>query len=41
MGEGHHSDPNVAVDISVHPSVAAVRDECVVAAFEFNHVSTA
>ena len=40
--EEHDSDPNVAVDISVHPSIAAIRDECVVAAqFEFNHVSMA
>ena len=30
------------MDISVHPSIAAIRDECVVAAlFEFNHVSMA
>ena len=30
------------MDISVHPSIAARRDECVVAAqFEFNHVSMA
>ena len=30
------------MDISVHPSVAAIRDECVVAApFEFNHFSMA
>ena len=30
------------MDISVHPSIAAIRDECVVVArFEFNHVSTA
>ena len=41
MGEGHDSDPNVAMDISVHPSIAAMRDECVVAAFEVNHVSMA
>ena len=42
VGEGHISDPNVAVDISVDLSIAAIRDECVVAAqFEFNHVSTA
>ena len=42
VGEEHDSDPNVAVDISVHPSIAAIRDECVVAAqFEFNHVSMA
>ena len=32
VGEEHDSDPNVAVDISVHPSIAAIRDECVVAA---------
>ena len=41
MGEGHDSDPNVAMDISVHPSIAAMRDECAVAAFEVNHVSMA
>ena len=42
LGEEHDSDPCVAVDISVHPSFAAIRDECVVAAqFEFNHVSMA
>ena len=42
VGEEHDSDPNVAVDISVYPSIAAIRDECVVAApFEFNHVSMA
>ena len=40
--EEHDSDPNVAVDISAHPSIAAIRDKCVVAAqFEFNHVSMA
>ena len=44
VGGGHDSDPNaqvnVAVDISVHPSIAAIRDEWVLAAqFEFNHVS--
>ena len=42
LGEEHDSDPYVAVDISVHPSIAAIRDECVVASqFEFNHVSMA
>ena len=42
LGEEHDSDPCVAVDISVHLSFAAIRDECVVAAqFEFNHVSMA
>ena len=42
LGEEHDSDPYVAVDISVHPSIAAIRDECVVATqFEFNHVSMA
>ena len=45
VGEGHDSDPNVqvnvAVGISVHPSIAAIRDECVLAECEFNHVSTA
>lgn len=45
VGEGHDSDTNiqvnVAVDISVHPSIAALRDECVLAECEFNHVSTA
>ena len=36
VGEEHDSDPNVAVDISVHSTIAAIRDECVVAArFEF------
>ena len=46
VGGGHDSDPyvqvNVAVDISVHPSIATIRDECVLAAqFEFNYVSKA
>ena len=42
VGQEHDSGPNVAVDISVHTSIAAVRDECVVAApFEYNHVSMA
>ena len=42
VGEEHDSGPNVVVDISVHTSIAAIRDECVVAAqFEFNHVSMA
>ena len=36
------SDPNVAMDISVHPSIVAIRDERVMAAqFEFNDVSMA
>ena len=29
------------MDISVHPSIAAIRKECVAAQFEFNHVSMA
>ena len=42
LGEEHDSNPYVVVDISVHPSIAAIRDECVVASqFEFNHVSMA
>ena len=42
VGEEHDSGPNVVVDISVHTSIAAIRDECVVAAqFDFNHVSMA
>ena len=46
VGGGHDSDPNVqvnvAVNISVHPSIAAIRDECVLAAqFKFNHISKA
>ena len=42
VGEEHDSGPNVVADISVHTSIAAIRDECVVAAqFEFNHVSMA
>ena len=42
VGEEHDSGPNVVVDISVHTSIAAIRDECVVAAqLEFNHVSMA
>ena len=42
VDEEHDSGPNVSVDISVHTSIAAIRDECVVAApFEFNHVSMA
>ena len=40
LGEEHDSDPNVAMDISIHLSIAAIRDECVLAAqFEFNDVS--
>ena len=40
VGEEHDSDPNVAMDISVHPSIVAIRDERVMAAqFEFNDVS--
>ena len=36
------SDSNVTVDISVYPSIAAIREERVLAAqFEFNHVSMA
>ena len=41
VGEEHDSDSNVAVDISVHPSMAAIRKDCVAAQFEFNHVSMA
>ena len=41
VGEEHDSDSNVAVDISVHPSIAATREDCVAAQFEFNHVSMA
>ena len=41
VGEEHDSYSNVAVDISVHPSIAAIRKECVAAQFEFNHVSMA
>ena len=41
VGEEHDSDSNVAVDISVHPSIAATREDCVAAQFEFNHVSQA
>ena len=41
VGEEHDSDSNVAVDISVHPSIAATREDCVAAQFEFNHVSKA
>ena len=29
------------MDISVHPSIAAISEDCVVAQFEFNHVSMA
>ena len=29
------------MDISVHPSIAAIREECVTAQFEFDHVSMA
>ena len=35
------SDSNAAADISAHPSIAAIRKECVAAHFEFNHVSLA
>ena len=41
VGEEHDSYSNVAVDISVLPSIAAIRKECVAAQFEFNHVSMA
>ena len=41
VGEEHDSDSNVAVDTSVHPSTAAIRDECVAAQFGFNRVSMA
>ena len=42
VGEEHDSDPNIAMDISVHPSIVAIRDERVMAAqFEFNDVSMA
>ena len=39
VGEEHDSDSDVAVDISVHPSIAAIREECGAAQFEFDHVS--
>ena len=29
LGEEHDSDPNVAMDISIYLSIAAIRDECV------------
>ena len=32
LGEEHDSDPNVAMDISVHLSIVAIRYECEVAA---------
>ena len=41
VGEEHDSSSNVAVDVSVHPSIAAIRKECVATQFEFNHVSMA
>ena len=41
VGEEHDSDSNVAVDITVHPSIADIREECVAAQFQFNHVSMA
>ena len=41
VGDEHDSSSNVAVDISVHPSIAATREDCVAAQFEFNHVSKA
>ena len=41
VGEEHDSDSNVAVDITVHPSIAATREDSVAAQFEFNHVSKA
>ena len=41
VGEEYVSDSNVAADISAHPSIAAIRKECVAAQFEFNHVSMA
>ena len=41
VGEECVSDSNVAADISSHPSIAAIRKECVAVQFEFNHVSMA
>jgi len=41
VGEEHDSVSDVAADISVHPSIAAIRGECVAAQFEFDHVSVA
>lgn len=41
VGEEHDSDSDVAVDTSVHPSIATIREECVAAQFEFDHVSVA
>ena len=41
VGEECVTDSNVAADISAHPSIAAIRKECVAAQFEFNHVSVA
>ena len=37
----HLSDFHVAVDISVHPSIAAIREICVTTHFVFDHVSGA
>ena len=41
VGEECVSDSNAAADISAHPSIAAIRKECVAAQFEFNNVSVA
>lgn len=41
VGEEHDSVSDVAVNISVHPSIAVIREECVTAQFEFDHVSVA
>ncbi|PFX15676.1 Titin [Stylophora pistillata] len=41
VGDEHNSDSNVAVDLSGHPSIVAIRKECIAAQFEFDHVSVA
>ena len=41
VGEEYDSDSDVAVDISVHPSIPVIREDCAAAQFEFDHVSVA
>ena len=36
VGEEYDSDSDVAVDISVHPSIAVIREDCAAAQFEFD-----
>ena len=38
VSQEYDSDFHVAVDISVHPSIAAIREICVTTHFVFDHV---